>query len=72
MDGVLSELFSLPRRWLLPDLTITELRIPLLQTLRTFGLEVAEFSGEEIIRRDEKCRGPGWRGFAGGETMCYP
>ncbi len=49
VGGILNELFSLPRRWLLPDLAMAELRIPAPQTLRAFGLEVAEFSGEEVL-----------------------
>lgn len=46
--GVLDALFALPYRWLLPDLTLAELRRPASLTLFRLGLEVVMFSGQEI------------------------
>lgn len=58
--GVLDALFSLPYRWLVPDLALEEIQNPNPQTLLHSGVEIATFSDEEIgviIRLRNRYRG---------------
>lgn len=48
VGGLLKHLLSLPQRWLLPDLTMAEMRTPDRSTLLSLGMEVIEFTGEEV------------------------
>lgn len=47
--NLLPALFALPYRWLLPDLTLAELKAPEPQMLLSLGLRQATFDGQEIM-----------------------
>jgi hypothetical protein len=47
--GLLAPLLALPYRWLLPDLTLAELKDPTPEVLFSLGLRTATFDGQEIV-----------------------
>lgn len=47
--NLLAALLALPYRWLLPDLTLAELKAPEPEMLLSLGLEQAVFDGQEIL-----------------------
>ncbi|MDY7078868.1 MAG: DUF3368 domain-containing protein [Chloroflexota bacterium] len=49
VGGLIQECFSLPYRFVAPDVVIAELQEPDGHTLTTYGLQSAELSGEQVL-----------------------